>query len=133
MREGQPGRGGGGLDRAELLAGVPAVVVPVTGWDMAPGQVLDLGIQAELVLLHDQDVAGVLLGDQEFGVVALGVHRIGGDRAPGQVRGFQQRREGVAGSNPARPDQKVQVRRGSGFPLGPFSIFRRTITSMRIK
>jgi hypothetical protein len=54
VREGQPGRDGDGLDGAELLAAVPVVVLPVTGADGAPGQVLDLGIQAGLVLLHDQ-------------------------------------------------------------------------------
>jgi hypothetical protein len=93
VREGQPGRDGGGLDRAGLLAAVPAVALAVCGWDGAPGQVLDLGIQAGLVLLHDQDVAGVLAGHQELGVLALSVHRVRGDHAPGQVQRLQQRRE----------------------------------------
>jgi hypothetical protein len=35
----------------------------------------------------------VLLGDQELGVIALGVQRIGGDHRPGQVHRLQQRRE----------------------------------------
>jgi hypothetical protein len=33
---------------------VPAGVVAVTGGDLAPGQVLDLGVQAGLVLLHQE-------------------------------------------------------------------------------
>jgi hypothetical protein len=36
---------------------------------------------------------GVLAADQELGVVALGVHRVRCDHAPGQVQRFQQRRE----------------------------------------
>ena len=62
------------------LAGVEA------GRDLPPGQVLELGVQAGLVLLHDQDVVRVLLGDQELGVLTLGVHRVGGDHSPGQVQ-----------------------------------------------
>ena len=64
-----------------------------TGRDVPPGQVLDLGVQAWLVLLHDQDVMRLLLRDQELGVIALGMQRVGGDDAPGQVQGLQQRRE----------------------------------------
>ena len=41
-------------------------------------------------MLDDQDVVGVLLLDQELGVVALGVHRIRGDHALGQVQAGQQ-------------------------------------------
>jgi hypothetical protein len=44
-------------------------------------------------MLDDQDVVGLLLGDQELGVVALGVHRVRGDHAPGQAQGLQQWRE----------------------------------------
>jgi hypothetical protein len=58
----------------------------VTGRDVAPGQVRDLGVQAGLVLLHDQDVVGLLVADQEPGVLALSVHRVGGDYRPGQVQ-----------------------------------------------
>src|SRR6202044_45285 len=39
MREGQPGRNGGGLHGAVLLAAVPAVALAVTGRDVTPGQV----------------------------------------------------------------------------------------------
>jgi hypothetical protein len=40
------------------------------------GRVLDLGVQAGLVLLHDQDVVGFLVADQELRVLALGVYRV---------------------------------------------------------
>jgi hypothetical protein len=61
--------------------------------DAPPGQVLDLGVQARLVLLHDQDVVRLLFRDKELGVLALGVQRAGGDDAPGQVQRLEQRRE----------------------------------------
>jgi hypothetical protein len=38
VREGQPGCDGGCLDRAGLLAAMPAVALAVCGWDGAPGQ-----------------------------------------------------------------------------------------------
>jgi hypothetical protein len=44
--------------------------------DAPPGQVLDLGVQARLVLLHDQDVVRLLFRDKELGVLALGVQRV---------------------------------------------------------
>ena len=44
-------------------------------------------------MLDGQDVVRGLFGDQELGVLALGVHRIGGDYASGQVRQLQQRDE----------------------------------------
>jgi len=44
-------------------------------------------------MLDDQDVVGVLAADQELGVLALGVQGVGGDHAPGQVQGCQQRGE----------------------------------------
>ena len=43
------------------------------GRDVAPGQVLDLGVQGGLVALHDQDVMRLLVADQELRVLALGV------------------------------------------------------------
>jgi hypothetical protein len=55
MREGQPGGDGGGLEGAALLAAATAAFLPVADRDLAPGQVLELGVQAGLVLLHDQD------------------------------------------------------------------------------
>jgi hypothetical protein len=56
-----------------LLAAVTPVVLTGGDRDAPPGQVLHLGVQARLVLLHHQDVMGPLAGD-----------------APGRV---QQRRE----------------------------------------
>src|SRR5258708_3221925 len=90
VREGEPGGDGRGFEGAVLFAAVAAVVLPVTGGDVAPGQVLDLGIQAGLVLLHDQDVMSVLVRDQELGVITLGMQRVCGDHAPGQVQVVQQ-------------------------------------------
>jgi hypothetical protein len=52
-----------------------------------------LGMQAGLVPLHDQDVMGFLVFDQELRVAVLGVHRVCGDHAPGQVQGIWQRGE----------------------------------------
>ena len=44
-------------------------------------------------MLDHGDVLRLLLCDHEVRVTALGVHRIGGDDAPGQVQGLQQGRE----------------------------------------
>jgi hypothetical protein len=44
-------------------------------------------------MLDDQDVMRLFLGDHEVRVSALGMQRIGGDDAPGQVQGLQQRGE----------------------------------------
>lgn len=76
-----------------LLAAVAPVKLPGGDRDASPGQVLHLGIQAGLVLLHHQDVMGPLAGDKELGVLALGVQGVGSDDAPGQVQRLQQRRE----------------------------------------
>jgi hypothetical protein len=46
VRERDPGRDGRDLECAVLLAAVPAVALGVTGGDMPPGQVFDLGVQA---------------------------------------------------------------------------------------
>ena len=46
MREGEPGGDGGGLERMVLLAVVAPVVLAGSHWDMPPGLVLDLGVQA---------------------------------------------------------------------------------------
>ena len=68
----------------------PRVVLAGPGRDLPPGQPLELGVQAGLVLFHDEDVVGVLRGDQELGVRALGVQRVRGDDMPGQVQRLQQ-------------------------------------------
>jgi hypothetical protein len=57
------------------------------------GRVLTWAYRARLVLLHDQDVVRLLFRDKELGVLALGVQRVGGDDAPGQVQRLEQRRE----------------------------------------
>ena len=54
VREGDPGRDGRDLQGAVLLAAVPTPVLRAVSRDATPGQVLDLGIQAGLVLLHRQ-------------------------------------------------------------------------------
>ncbi len=50
-------------------------------------------LQGGLVGLDDQEVGGVLVGDQPLGVLALGVQRVGGDHGVGQVQTVQQRPE----------------------------------------
>jgi hypothetical protein len=51
-----------------------ATVAGVVGdRDLAPRQELELALQRGLVGLDDQDVGGVLVGDQPLGVLALGV------------------------------------------------------------
>jgi hypothetical protein len=50
-------------------------------------------VQRGLVGLDDQDVGGVLAGDQPVGMVALGVHGVGGDDGGGEVQALQQRPE----------------------------------------
>jgi hypothetical protein len=45
-------------------------------------------------MLDGQDVVRVLGRDQELGVLALGVQRVGGDHRPGQLQRRQQRRKG---------------------------------------
>jgi hypothetical protein len=46
-------------------------------------------MQGGLVGLYDQDVGGVLGGDQPVGVVAMGVQCVGGDDPPGEVQPIQ--------------------------------------------
>jgi hypothetical protein len=48
----------------------------------------ELGVQGWLVGLDDQQVGGAAV-DQEAGVVALGVHGVGGDHHPGKVQADQ--------------------------------------------
>jgi hypothetical protein len=62
-------------------------------------------VQGGLVGLHDQQVGGVLVGDQPVGVGVLGVQCIGGHHPPGKVQALQQRLE---------PDELV----GGGVHLG---------------
>ncbi|WP_424887041.1 hypothetical protein [Streptomyces sp. XH2] len=52
--------------------------------DVLPGQGCQPSAQVLLVSLDDHDVVG-LAAQQVGGVLALDVHRIGGDHRPGQV------------------------------------------------
>ena len=63
------------------------------GRDGLPRQLPQLGVQAGLVALHDQDVVRFLAGDQVIGMLALGMQCIGGDDGSGEVQRVQQRRE----------------------------------------
>jgi len=60
VREAEPGGDGRGLEGAVLLAAVAPAVLAGRDRDAPPGQVIDPGVQARLVLLHDQDVVGLL-------------------------------------------------------------------------
>lgn len=64
------------LDRAAFGAAVPVVVFGVPDRDLPPWQPFELVIQRRRVLLDDQDEVGALLGDQEAGMVALGVQGV---------------------------------------------------------
>ncbi len=50
-------------------------------------------MQGRLVGLDDQQVGGVLVGDQPVGVLTLGVHGVGGQHPAGQVQALQERLE----------------------------------------
>jgi len=84
---------GGGLQAAELGPTMAAVAGVVGDGDLAPGQGGQLVVQGGLVGLDDQEVGGVLVGDQPVGVRTLGVQRVGGQDPPGQVQAVQQRLE----------------------------------------
>jgi hypothetical protein len=64
------------LQAAELGAAVGAVAGVVGDGDLAPRQGGELAVQGGLVALDDQQVGGVLVGDQPVGVLALGVERV---------------------------------------------------------
>jgi hypothetical protein len=81
---------GGDLQLAKLHAAVAAVAGVVGDRDVAPGQGGQLVVQGGLVGLDDQDVGGVLSVDQPVGVLALGVHGVGGHHPSGKVQALQQ-------------------------------------------
>jgi hypothetical protein len=58
-----------------------------------PGQAGAAFQQDGLVGLDDEQVVGLLSGDQELGGVGVGLQRVGGDHHPGQVEPVQQRGE----------------------------------------
>ncbi len=77
---------GGCLQAADLGAAVAAVAGVVGDGDVWPGQELELVLERGLVAFDDQQVGGVLVGDQPVGVRTLGVHGVGGQDPPGQVQ-----------------------------------------------
>jgi hypothetical protein len=80
---------GGDLEAADLHAVVAPVAGVIGDGDVWPGQGGQLVVQGGLVGLDDQQVGGVLLGDQPVGLLALGVERIGGDDPAGKVQAVQ--------------------------------------------
>ena len=84
---------GGDLQAAEFHPVVAAVAGTVGDGDLAPGEAGELVVEGGLVGLDDQQVGGVLVGDQPVGVLALGVHGVGGDHGAGEVHAVQQRLE----------------------------------------
>jgi hypothetical protein len=88
--ESQCGGDGDRLERASFFAAVAPVGLPDQYRDLPPGQALKLVLAG---FSYDEDVVGVLVLDEELGVVALGVHHVRGDHAPGEVEVGQQRQE----------------------------------------
>jgi len=64
------------LEAADLDPAVAVVAGAVGDGDVWPGQDLELVVQRGLVALDDEQVGGVLVGDQPVGVLALGVERV---------------------------------------------------------
>jgi hypothetical protein len=91
VREAQAGDGGD-LQGPQLDAAVAMVAGAVHDRDLPPPQPGQLGVQGRLVGLDDQQGVGAAV-DQEAGVVALGVHGVGGDDHAGEVQAGQQRLE----------------------------------------
>jgi hypothetical protein len=114
---------GGDLEAADLQACVPAVAGVVLGWDAAPGQGGELVVQGGLVALDDEQVGGVLGGDQPLGVLTLGVERVSGHHPTGKVQPVQQRPEpgdlvgGVVDTGLAQDRQGGVVHRGEQVDL----------------
>ena len=81
------------MQAAELDPAVAAVAGVVDDGYLAPRQGGELVVQGGLVGLDDQDVGGVLVGDQPVGVLTLGVHGVGGQHPAGQVQALQERLE----------------------------------------
>jgi hypothetical protein len=91
VREVQAGDGGD-LQGPKLDAAVGVLAGAVHHRDLPPRQADELGVQTGLVGLDDQQVAGAAL-DQEAGVVASGVHSVGGNNRTGKIQVGQQRLE----------------------------------------
>jgi hypothetical protein len=73
-------------------AAVPAFPLGAGDWHVAPGEGGELGVQAGLVALDDQQVVRSA-AVQVSGVGALGVQRVGGDDRAGDLDTVQQRAE----------------------------------------
>ena len=71
-------------------ASVAAVAGIVADRDVAPGQLLELGVQVRLVPFDRQDVVGAASGEV-VGMAALGVHRVRCDDRTGEVDTVQKR------------------------------------------
>ena len=74
------------------IRAVPAVPLGAGHRNLAPGQRRELGVQAGLVALDDQQVVRAAPG-QVGGVLTLGVQSIGGDDRIPDIRAVQQRAE----------------------------------------
>jgi hypothetical protein len=81
------------LDGPALVASMATVILGVHDGDLPPRKVLDLGVQARLVLLHNQDVMRVLFGHEERCMLALGMRRVRRHHRTGEIQSFQQRPE----------------------------------------
>jgi hypothetical protein len=92
VREGQPPGDGGDLGGAPLGAAMAAFPLVVGHRQVAPGQGGELGAQAGLVALDDQQVVRVA-AVQVFGVGMLGVQSVGGDDRAGDLDLVHQRCE----------------------------------------
>jgi hypothetical protein len=66
---------GSDLEAAGLDAAVAVVASVVDDGNVRPWQGLELVMQPGLIVLHDQQVGGVLGGDQPVGMLALAVER----------------------------------------------------------
>jgi len=90
VREGEPLGDGGDLQGAVLAAAVAGLSGAAGDRHRAPGQGLELGVQAGLAAFDGEDVARAAAG-QVAGVPALGVQRAGGDDRPADGDAVQQR------------------------------------------
>jgi hypothetical protein len=91
VRKAQAGHGRD-LQGPDLDPPMAMITGAVHDRDLAPRQSGELGVQGWLVGLDDQQVVGAAV-DEETGVVALGVRRVGGDHHTGKVQAGQQRRK----------------------------------------
>jgi hypothetical protein len=81
---------GGDLHGAVLAAAVTAAAGAADDRQLAPGQGLELGVQAGLVVFDGEDAVRAAAG-QVAGVLALGVQRVGGANGPADGDAVQQR------------------------------------------